>query len=100
MAPAAAVAASTERRSSSVSFRDVEVIELPIVPGADHPTNSQSPSKVGDSAAITVGWKPQSRTTIDVDTYENSKQEKSKNNKGRKGGLRRIFLPRAVRKRM
>jgi hypothetical protein len=79
-----------------VQFRDVEVIELPIVPGADHPTNSSS--FFADSAAITIDWKAQSRTTVDVDTYESLKQKKRK--KKKKKGLKSIFLPRRVRKRM
>jgi hypothetical protein len=73
-----------------VQFGDVEVIELPIVPGADHPSNSSS--FYADTAAITVDWEAQSRTTINLDVYERSKKKQR--------GLTNIILSRSVRKRM
>ena len=98
-----------------VQFKEVEVIELPIVAGEDHPSQyldkrlsnnntknencefdqsedeTNHPRKM-DSASITIDWKPQSRTTLDIETFE---QERSKKKKGR---LKK--LTRAVRKRM
>lgn len=103
--------AELPRKKASVGFADVEVIELAMVPGENHPsqvfqvdendendsrdvpTRSQLKKRV-DSAHITLDWQAQSRTRIDLDTYEENKRKKLR--MGKK--LRR--MSRSVRKRM
>ena len=55
----------------SVQFAEVEVIELPIVAGENHPSRlwkkkSQATVDTSDSAAITLGWEAQTRTTMNL----------------------------------
>ena len=109
----------------SVHFNNVEVIELPIVPGANHPMNNnnndassstnnpKSKRKTNnpksfqrcDSADMTVDWKAQSRITIELNDYEIQRQQQ-KQKKQRSlslttaGRAASFLLPRAVRKRM
>lgn len=99
----------------------MEIIELPIVAGENHPSqrgfhlrkhnratkradssdfdetaDDDAGSRMGcaiDSAAITLDWEAQARTKMDLDTYE-EKQKKLR--MGKK--LKR--MSRAVRKRM
>ncbi len=88
-----------------VQFKEVEVIELPFVAGENHPSNflkgsenhfsnaeNTFPEEKRDSAAIALAWEAQTRTKVDIETFE---QEKAKKKKGR---LKR--LSRAVRKGM
>lgn len=99
-----------EAPSRSVRFAEVEVIELPIVAGENHPSqlftlksaSGMDPDETDDdskamdcvdSAAITLDWEAQTRTKMDLDTYE-EKQKKLR--VGKK--LKR--MSRAVRKRM
>ena len=81
-------------KERSVSFNHVEVIELPIVAGEDHPSEMMefASDQNVDSAAITLGWEAQARTRMDVDAFEKKRRFRV----GKK--LRRMF--RAVRKRM
>jgi hypothetical protein len=90
----------------SVQFKEVEVIELPFVAGENHPSNflegsenhssnaenTSFPEEKRDSAAIALAWEAQTRTKVDIETFE---QEKAKKKKGK---LKR--LSRAVRKGM
>jgi hypothetical protein len=92
----------------TVGFKEVEVIELPIVAGHNHPSHHFEVSGKGrdegsdydetdceqfDSAAITLDWQAQTRTKINVDEFE---EKKKRMRMGKK--LQR--MSRAVRKRM
>ena len=94
----------------AVRFKEVEVIEFAMVAGENHPSHYFSTRRDSssnkkhhggtdddedqvDSAAIALDWEAQTRTKMDVDTYE-EKQKKLR--VGKK--LKR--MSRAVRKRM
>lgn len=87
----------------TVSFHNVEVLEFSIVAGANHPScrrldisNSSSENEnepPTDSASIALSWKPQSRTSMGLDQFEEEKKSKKKGNR-----LKR--MSRAVRKRL
>ena len=82
----------------SVQFAEVEVIELPIVAGENHPSRlwkkkSKADESTVDSAAITLGWEAQTRTTMNLNDYEEKKKKLRVKKK-----LQR--MSRAVRKRM
>jgi hypothetical protein len=87
-----------------VSFDNVEVLEFSIVAGADHPSrlahsadntssNGSLDEKVLDSASIALSWKPETRTCMDLDKFEEEQKIKRKGNR-----LKR--MSRAVRKRL
>ena len=89
----------------TVSFHNVEVLEFSIVAGANHPScrrmdiSNRSSSSASeneaptDSASIALSWKPQSRTSMGLDQFEEEKKSKKKGNR-----LKR--MSRAVRKRL
>ena len=100
-----------------VKFTEVEVIELPIIAGADHPTNCREVGGEtwgnkrragGDTASVTVGWKAQKRTIMELDTFEKVKNLNSDSNgssddkkdrrRQRRRGVKR--LSRALRKHL
>ncbi|KAG7337902.1 hypothetical protein IV203_022432 [Nitzschia inconspicua] len=93
-----------------IRFSNVEVIELPIIAGPNHPSQrflavdlddekdraSADDDPALDSACITLGWKPKSRTRIDFETFEQGKG--SPTSRAKNGKLQR--LSRAVKKRI
>jgi hypothetical protein len=101
------LAGGRDKTTMPIQFSNVELIELPIIAGANHPSQRfltvdfsdddgvpEDPAL--DSACITLGWKAQSRTNIDFETFEKSRRTPTK--KGKKGKLQR--LSRAVKKRI
>ena len=97
-----------------LQFGDVEVIELPVVAGENHPFWRLSKRKrksrekhdrqehlpVEDSSSISMDWKAQNRTIVDFETYEASRQERKLMEKDGKSLRIMRRLTRAVRKRM
>jgi hypothetical protein len=87
-----------------IHFSNVEVIELPVIAGANHPSqrflvthpNDSQDYEALDSACIALGWKPQSRIIIEFETFEQGRGSPTR--KGKKGKLQR--LSRAVKKRI
>lgn len=90
-----------------VQFTEVEVIELPLVAGATHPSvavldgggvDGGGALMVVDSASIALDWHAQRRTKIDINTYEAQRREKQL--RRQQSGRRFQRLTRAVRKRI